>query len=187
MSGTRLMSDQRPSSCVEAKVVIPLGDALAGSGGYIQRENKLPLLSCVVEKRWSDHVWCRLLGCFGRGSNANACWPIRQSHDFVLHNYLLYLFESILVKRQNSVSDQLLFLQFSHHLAIVARRQMPLLCNLCRYRLHLGLNVIECVVGHCCNLTGWNVDAIAFQFECVLFRRQSEISASLGQHICLRP
>ena len=139
VAGTGLVRGERPGRRIESEVVVFLGAGLAGPCRNIQRQNKLALLPGIVQKWRRHHVRRRLLRGLGRGGNPDSRRAIGQRDDLFLDDDLFDLLQPLLVKRQNGVAHQLLLLQLADHVAIVARRQVPLLRDLLRDRLHLGL------------------------------------------------
>ena len=128
-----------------------------------------------------------LLRGLGGSGDPDPRRPVGKSNNLFIDDDLFNLLQPLLVKRQNGVAHQLLLLQFADHVAIVARRQVPLLRDLLRDGLHFGLKFTEHLVCHGSDLGGRNVDAVVFQIERIFLGRKAEIGARLGQHIGLCP
>src|SRR5438270_1212175 len=85
--------------------------------------------------------------------------------------------------RQNGVSYQLFFLQFTDHVAIVGCREAMLLSDGRSDLLHLLLNVVEGGVRHAAQLLRWYIHTEGLQAIRVQLRRQLEVVIRLAQYL----
>ncbi len=143
MSRPRLVRDQGPGRGIEGEVVILLGRLLSRRRRNIQRQDKLALLPAIVQEGRRHHVGRRLLRGLGRRGNANSRRPVGQGDNLLVDDNLLDLLQPFLVERQNRSPLELLFFELPHHVAIVARGEMPLLGDPGRNGLHLSLEFGE--------------------------------------------
>ena len=186
VAGPRLMCSQRPRHRIEGEVVV-LIFRTTRCRRNIQRQHELAALSGVVQERRRRHMRRRLLRGLGRGRQPNDRRTAGQCDQILCHDDFFDLVQSIFKEGQNRLAGDLLFLQFGNDGAIVARWITIGLRYARRQRRHLGLVLHKGGMRHLRDLRRRDVDAVSFERQNIFLRRQTEISARLGQYVGLDP
>ena len=95
--------------------------ACPSSGGNVQRQNELALLPGVVQERRRRHVRRGLLRGLGGDAIRMRAGRAGSVTRCCFRMIFFDLLQPVLIKRQDRVAHHLLLLQFTNHLAIVAR------------------------------------------------------------------
>ncbi len=186
VTGARLVRGERPGDRVESEVIVAVRRA-AIRGRDIERQHELAALAGVVHQRRRRHVRGGLARRLRRGRQADDRRPVGQRHQVVRHDELLDLVQAVVEERQDRIAGDLLLLQLTDHGAVVLRGVVIGARHLRGERCHLRLVLGKCRVRHGGDLRRRDVDPVLLEIECILFRRQAEIRARLGQDVLAHP